>query len=177
MDARNFVDDRLRADRGSTDPVQYDFIYGDAFNDLSVPYHLTTREFNEKLERLLAPDGVYMINIIDIYREGLGRFLGSFVSTALETFPYVYVFSSDAEGPTPNRDTFVVACGRQPLDIFQLGRRQADFEYEGRLFAWSQAGIRGGEMDTVLARARGMILTDDFAPVDVLLAPVYLEHY
>ena len=177
MDARNFVDDRLRADRNSSDPVLYDFIYGDAFNDLSVPYHLTTREFNEKLARLLAPDGVYMINIIDIYREGLGRFLGSFVSTTLETFPYVYVFSSDSEGPTLDRDTFVVACGRQPLDIFRLGSRRADLEYEGRLFAWSQAGVRGGEMETVLARARGMILTDDFAPVDVLLAPIYLEHY
>jgi spermidine synthase len=177
MDARNFVDDRLRADQTSTDPVLYDFIYGDAFNDLSVPYHLTTLEFNEKLEAMLAPDGVYMINIIDIYREGLGRFLGSFVSTALETFPYVYVFSSDAEGPTLDRDTFVVACGRQPLDIFQLGRRRDDLEYEGRLFAWSQAGVRGGEMETVIARARGMILTDDFAPVDVLLAPIYLEHY
>ncbi len=177
MDARNFVDDRLRANRNSSDPVLYDFIYGDAFNDLSVPYHLTTMEFNEKLARLLAPDGVYMINIIDIYREGLGRFLGSFVSTTLETFPYVYVFSSDSEGPTLDRDTFVVACGRQPLDIFRLGSRRADLEYEGRLFAWSQAGVRGGEMETVLARARGMILTDDFAPVDVLLAPIYLEHY
>jgi len=179
MDARNFVDDQLRADRDSIDPVQYDFIYGDAFNDLSVPYHLTTREFNEKLEALLAPDGVYMINIIDIYREGLGRFLGSFVSTALETFPYVYVFSSNSDGPTLDRDTFVVACGRQPLDLFQLGKRRADLDYEGRLFAcfaWSQAGVRGGEMETVLARARGMILTDDFAPVDVLLAPIYLEH-
>ena len=177
MDARNFVEDRLRTNRATTDPVRYDFIYGDAFNDLSVPYHLTTREFNEKLETLLSADGVYMINVIDIYREGLGRFLGAFVSTALKTFPYVYVFSSDSLGPTPDRDTFVVACGRQPLDLFQLGNRRNDPEYEGRLFAWSQAGVRGGEMETVLARARGMILTDDFAPVDVLLAPLYQEHY
>jgi spermidine synthase len=177
MDARNFVDDRLRADANSTDPVRYDFIYGDAFNDLSVPYHLTTREFNEKLASMLAPDGVYMINIIDIYREGLGRFLGSFVTTALETFPYVYVFSSDAEGPTPDRDTFVVACGRQPLDLFQLGGRRDDLEYEGRLFAWSQDGVIGGQMRTVQRRAEGMVLTDDYAPVDVLLAPIYLEHY
>ena len=28
------------------DPKRYDFIYGDAFNDLSIPYHLTTVEFN-----------------------------------------------------------------------------------------------------------------------------------
>ena len=45
----------------------YDLIFGDAFNDFSVPWHLTTREFNEKLKRMLTPDGVYMINIIDVY--------------------------------------------------------------------------------------------------------------
>jgi hypothetical protein len=32
-------------------------------------------------------------------------------------------------------------------------------------------------MRTVLRRAEGMVLTDDYAPVDVLLAPIYLEHY
>ncbi len=32
-----------------------------------MPWHLTTREFNEKLKKMLTPDGVYMINIIDVY--------------------------------------------------------------------------------------------------------------
>src|SRR5947199_6234938 len=59
-DARQFVE----RNQGSK---QYDLIYGDAFNDFSVPWHLTTREFNEKLARMLAPGGVYMINIIDAY--------------------------------------------------------------------------------------------------------------
>ena len=46
---------------------QYDLIFGDAFNDFSVPWHLTTQQFNQKLATMLAPDGVYMINIIDAY--------------------------------------------------------------------------------------------------------------
>src|SRR5262249_50593 len=29
-----------------TDPQKYDVVFGDAFNDLSIPYHLTTVEFN-----------------------------------------------------------------------------------------------------------------------------------
>jgi MFS family permease len=70
-DARNVVDDRLQHnDRLVSDgkpPVLYDFVYGDAFNDFSVPWHLTTREFSEKIQRLLSPEGVYMINVIDIY--------------------------------------------------------------------------------------------------------------
>jgi len=82
MDARNYVEDLLRQNATAARPVLYDFIYGDAFNDFSVPYHLTTKEFNDGVNRLLKPGGVYLINIIDIYREGLGRFLGAYVATA-----------------------------------------------------------------------------------------------
>ncbi len=59
-DARQFVELHQ-------DTKKYDLIFGDAFNDFSVPWHLTTREFNEKLKKMLTPDGVYMINIIDVY--------------------------------------------------------------------------------------------------------------
>ncbi|MHB1561981.1 MAG: fused MFS/spermidine synthase, partial [Isosphaeraceae bacterium] len=59
-DARQFVE--LHQDH-----KKYDLIFGDAFNDFSVPWHLTTREFNEKIKKMLTPDGVYMINIIDVY--------------------------------------------------------------------------------------------------------------
>ena len=71
-DARNFVDDRVRANaaakaRGEK-PVLYDFVYGDAFNDFSVPWHLTTLEFTRKVAQLLDPhEGIYLVNLIDIY--------------------------------------------------------------------------------------------------------------
>jgi len=168
MDARNLVDDLLRD--GAAD--SYDFIFGDAFNDLSVPYHLTTLEFTAKLGELLKSDGVYMINIIDIYAAGLGRFLGSFVGTSMQSFAYVYVFSTSSDGPTDERDTFIVACSMQPLDIHDLGGRPGDDPFEGLLFAWVENGVLGGQMETVLERSGGLILTDDFAPVDNLLAPI-----
>ena len=59
-DARQFVELHQ-------DSKQYDLVFGDAFNDFSVPWHLTTREFNEKIKKMLSPNGVYMINIIDVY--------------------------------------------------------------------------------------------------------------
>ena len=59
-DARQFVE-------LNQDNKQYDLVFGDAFNDFSVPWHLTTREFNEKIKKMLTPNGVYMINIIDVY--------------------------------------------------------------------------------------------------------------
>jgi hypothetical protein len=71
-DARNFIDDRLRlnaeARKRGQPPVLYDFIYGDAFNDFSVPWHLTTLEFSEKIASLLhEQEGIYLVNLIDIY--------------------------------------------------------------------------------------------------------------
>ena len=60
-DARRFVT------RMPAEPT-YDLVFGDAFNDFSVPWHLTTVEFNDRLEGLLEPGGAYMINIIDVYR-------------------------------------------------------------------------------------------------------------
>ncbi len=59
-DARQFVE----RNQGTK---HYDMVFGDAFNDFSVPWHLTTREFNEKIARMLGDRGVYMINIIDAY--------------------------------------------------------------------------------------------------------------
>ena len=38
---------------------RFDLVFGDTFNDFEVPYHLTTREFNELLARHLKPDGLY----------------------------------------------------------------------------------------------------------------------
>jgi hypothetical protein len=71
-DARNVIDDALRHNEnlqanGDTS-IRYDFVYGDAFNDFSVPWHLTTLEFNEKVKSLLHPEsGVYLINVIDLW--------------------------------------------------------------------------------------------------------------
>ena len=70
-DARNFVDDRLRENQrlaaAGKPQVHYDFVYGDAFNDFSIPAHLTTREFLKKVHDLLNDNGVLLANIIDIY--------------------------------------------------------------------------------------------------------------
>ncbi len=38
--------------------LRFDVIYGDAFNDLSMPYHLTTVEFHQMLYDMLTDDGV-----------------------------------------------------------------------------------------------------------------------
>lgn len=164
MDARHRVKDLLRLKREGRDVPDLEFVYGDSINDYSVPYHLTTVEFNEELAELMAPDGVYMLNLIDIAEEG--RFLGSVVRTLRETFPHVSVFTTGNRRST--RDTFVVICAYQPIDFAPA--MAAIHEEHGFRF-------RGGLLpDEVLAEivdaAETTILTDSFAPVEFLLSAV-----
>ena len=176
---------------------KYDLIFGDAFNDFSVPWHLTTREFNDKLSNLMSDNGVYMINIIDVYEsdkvatekaerskkpvEGelkraqkLGGFLSSWVKTARETFPFVYVYGTESEPGEGERETFVVVVSKKDLDLKELGKRPTDPKFEkmtgvGQFQPEPFPALNMNELDK---RARGIILTDDYAPVENLLAPV-----
>ena len=161
LDARNHVDDLVqRKRRGEPVPV-FDVVYGDAFNHYAVPYHLATREFNLKLRELIGPNGVYMINIIDIYESGL--FLGAIVNTFRDTFPHVYAFSTIDNGPSKDvdrRDTFVVVGSMQPLAGGGL-----------------KPGIAGAALgpqhvEELRRKSHNVVLTDDYAPVEQMLEPV-----
>ena len=183
-DARNFVDDTVRrnraARRAGKDPMLYDYIYGDAFNDFSVPWHLTTLEFNQKLKEIMTPDGVYLINLIDIYPlpelkdgqrtfdKGLGRFLAAFINTANQVFGHTDVFSTDLHSLSKDRDTFVVACSTRHLDLDDLGRNG---EREFRGYRLSESEIKD-LLNLHPPTDWRNILTDDFAPVDNMLAEV-----
>jgi spermidine synthase/Tfp pilus assembly protein PilF len=161
LDARNYVDGLMDdLDRGKDVP-KYDFIYEDALNDYSVPFQLTTRQFNDKLLRILKDDGIYMIELIDVYDSGL--FAGSFINTLKESFPNVYVISEN-DVPTSARNTFVVVASRQKLDLADLKR---DYTNVGALWYLTDT-----EIEALRAKSGGLVLTDDFAPVEHLLAPV-----
>jgi spermidine synthase/MFS family permease len=199
-DARQFVERNQKV-------KQYDLVFGDAFNDFSVPWHLTTREFNEKLASMMAPDGVYMINIIDAYESDskaeekaerrikdkeitseaakkaehrdeqararrFGGFLGAWVRTAKLTFPYVYIFGTDEPPGSGLRETFVVVASKADLKLDDLGSREDDpqFFQSDRLF--EPRPFNEKDQKAVDLRARGIVLTDDYAPVENLLAPV-----
>ena len=124
---------------------------GDAFNDIAVPYHLTTKEFNELVADHLSPRGLYLVNVVD------GKdydFLRSFIKTLTKTFRNVGLMTVPGQPVQGERATFVVVAANRPLPRLQtivgLDRLQPFLD----------------EKDTVE-------LTDDHVPVDQLLAPVY----
>jgi spermidine synthase len=142
--------------------AKYDFFFGDAFSDLSVPFHLTTLEFTRRVADHLTDDGAYIINVIDDYR--IGRFLGSFVLTLKQVFPHVYVFTSTRGSIAGDRDTFVLAASRKPLDAYgwEIGH---DTDFAGAL-------LGPKEMASLAVKCGGRLLTDDNAPVENLLQDV-----
>lgn len=161
LDARNYVDQLLERERTGGEKKRYDFIYEDAINDYSVPFQLVTKEFNEKIARLLADDGVYMVNLIDMYQHA--QFLGAVVNTLTETFPYVHVITGSANLPTL-RDTFVVVAGKHEFDP-----KAMISEYNEHLKLWY---LDASEIEYLKEKSGGVILTDDYAPVENMLAPV-----
>jgi spermidine synthase len=154
-DARTFIE------RAPT--TQYDMIFGDAFNDYAVPYHLTTRGFNDRVRAWLAEDGLYVVNIID---GPYGRFLRAYVHTLQQSFDYVYpVFSREA-WQRSSRATIVIVASNRPLDegVLQATAPQL-----------AEQMLRSDETETLLAERPTITLTDRYAPVDSLLLPVFLD--
>jgi spermidine synthase len=156
-------DARLFLDEPPGEP--YDLILGDAFNDFSVPYHLTTREFNDRVRAWLADDGLYLVNMID---GGGGAFVRAYTQTLRQSFRYVYVAPTIHNWRGTPRNTFVLVASDAPLDLDAL---QAVDAGDGEPLL-AQHMLSFEEVDAILREDRAVILTDRYAPVDQLLAPV-----
>jgi spermidine synthase len=151
-----------------TDPKTYDLIYGDAFNDLSIPYHLTTVEFNRIVADRLKPDGIYLTNVIDRF-EG-GEFLKAQANALRAVFPHVYVFGRGEAFLPFDRNTYVVMASRQPLDREKLDAIASRDDPSSRTTLLPEPRLK-----EYLASGRALTLTDDFVPVDQLLANLFVE--
>jgi len=145
----------------------YDLILGDAFNDLSVPYHLTTREFAALVKGFLKPEGLYAVNVIDNYARG--SFLKAFAYTLSQVFSYVYIAADGDVWDWGGTSTYVIVATSQPLDMerfFAVQRAAGNnpsthFLPTERLAAYLQDNP--------------VLLTDDYAPVDNMIAPLFVE--
>src|SRR5919201_3774671 len=148
---------------------QFDLIIGDAFNDLSIPYHLTTLEFDQKLARLLKPDGFYLALVIDKLRGG--KFMPAYTSTVLRVWPAVQVLSDAEPWQSTAPSTYVVAA----RDAAVAPGRLATVHGQGANGSVVTHIMPGDLMHEWLDEAQAPILTDDYAPVDNLIAPVFAE--
>ena len=155
------------------DKEKYDFIFLDAFNDLSVPYHLTTLEFSLQLKKLLKPDGLLLVNVIDSFDKGL--FLPSYTQTLQDVFGkgkvhMLTLAPSDAFIGVANS---VVVASPQELDLEHFARFLKSAGSEEPV----SHVMPQDRLQRYLNERHSLLLTDDYVPVDNLIAPVFEELY
>jgi spermidine synthase len=206
MDGRQFVAEKV-------EPGTYDLVIQDAVNDLSVPSHLMTKEYNDAVKRALKPDGVYLLTVIDALDE-YGKLWKAAVHTLQETYPpeNVTLLSSDPR-PTHVRQVYVIYASDRPLDLTYLRSAARDQLHEAEVgtgaattAAAGAAAVGPGTPHALAAAAAApsvadraipfhtyevppaflkpyldappkIVLTDQFAPVDNLMADVFRFRY
>ena len=137
---------------------RYDVIIGDAFTDIAVPAHLVTKEFFELVKARLNPDGSYLMNVVDF--EHRLQALGAIVATLKQVFPVVEVWTIQRRPKDRERKVFVIVAGSAATP-------------EGSFVALSPDAAQYGAMadtwvEALIAR-HGLVLTDDYAPIDRLV--------
>jgi spermidine synthase len=146
-------DARLSLERAGGD---FDVVVGDAFGGLAVPWHLTTAEFLDEISQSLNESGFYVMNLID---HGQFDFLRAELATAEGVFDHIALVT------VPERfdvgGNFMLVASKQPIP-------GEDIVAEAAALDLDVAVLTGADLEAFIDGAAP--LTDDFAPVDQLLA-------
>ena len=155
-----------------TTDARYDIIWLDVFARHLIPFHLTTHEFFAEIRAHLNPDGVLAVNLSST-GNGPDRLRSYAVVETLRTvFPYIESFGVQGPWRTGSQKTqpenlifftgFPVARMRQP----EFAARVSELVAQRRLPV---------QLPELLATRRerewprGVVLTDDYAPFDILM--------
>lgn len=170
-DARNFL---------SKTEKDYDLIILDAFSKNYVPFHLLTLEYFQLLDKKLTPNGVIISNNIGSMNGNRSDIVRAVYKTISQVFPSVYVFPT--ENNSGNLQNIMLAATKTPTDYSKDELRQqasnnyyssnhnsstalADLDYLEHLY------------DAELETDDVPLLTDQFAPVEILINPITNEPY
>ena len=165
LDGRQFVQEQ--ASRG-----HYHLVVQDAVNDLSVPYHIMTKEYNDAVKRLLTPDGVYLLTVIDHFEDGL--LVRAAIQTMQQSFAHVYLLAANelwkpTEPTGVGRSVWVIYGSDQPFDREALAAA-VDRQKAGPA---KTLAMPADELRAYLDRKPAPVLTDAYAPVDNLISFVF----
>jgi spermidine synthase len=161
-DARQVVEQKQNGEK-------YDVVFGDAFNDLQIPYHLTTREFDQKIRNMLKDDGIYLALVIDKLRGG--QFIPAYVKTVSTVFPHVYILADGTPWNSSFANTYVVAASASPIHFERLKTVRGQGP-NGQVIT---NVMPQDQMEEWLRTTPAVQLTDEYAPTDNLVAPLFIE--
>jgi spermidine synthase len=156
---RLFLEDGRRFLEGDEGQARYDLIFLDAFGSEAPPFHLFTREAFEAMHRRLSPGGIVAINLVSAVDGDAGKAWRSAYRTLTAVFPQVraYMASEPVDGLA--NIVFFASDAAVPEKLPAKARpgirKNASYALEHPL------SVHGESAD---------LMTDDFAPLESLLA-------
>ncbi|HEY7128775.1 MAG TPA: fused MFS/spermidine synthase [Nitrospira sp.] len=147
----------------------YDLIWADAFARHLVPFHLTTEEFFSELRRHLMPAGVLVLNLASSGTGGDLRRAEAVVETMKQSFPVIDTYAVKGPWPSSSKAENLLFFAGRPIEqpeTQDLGEKIVALIDKQRL---------PPEAIALLATRRsqswrqGPVLTDDYAPYDLLM--------
>jgi spermidine synthase len=149
--------------------AMYDLIWADAFARHLVPFHLTTKEFFSELRRHLSPNGVLVVNLASSGAGGDLDRARAVVETMKRSFPVIETYAVKGPWPSGSKAENLLFFAGRPVEehgIPVFAEKIAALVEEQRL---------PSEAIALLATRRaqpwqpGTVLTDDYAPYDLLM--------
>ena len=128
-----------------------DFVVGDAFSGLTIPWQLMTTEWLHEVRRVLKPGGLYALNIIDLRPLALLR---AESATLLKVFKNLRLVTPAAGDGRPAGDNGILFASNGPLPPRRGAPVAKASVFDRRAIVRLVAGAKP--------------LTDDYAPVDQL---------
>jgi len=147
---------------GQLAPASLDVVVGDAYHDISIPYHLTTREYAALVKSRMAPGGLYVLNVLDAFPDP--RLVKAMVKTLRAEFRHVDVWV-DRLPNVAVRTTFVISATDRGELPELLRSEQGD--------VWLR--VTEPLEFTGTPYQRLPVLTDDFVPVESLISEFYFS--
>lgn len=145
---------------------KWDMIFGDAYNGVhAIPPHLATREFFQLVSERLTPQGVYLMNIISAVQGPKASLLGGMLSTLREVFPHVEVFA--VQGPRQMVQNVIIMASHENRIEGITSRRHTTGSTAAR--------IASTHVPARQAPSSGVIFSDDYNPVDSIIARALLK--
>jgi len=165
---RMYVND-ARAFFRTTD-ARYDVIWLDVFARHLIPFHLTTQEFFAEVRSHLNPDGVLAVNLSSSGDGPARQRANAVVATLRTVFPLIESFGVKGpwQTPQPDAENLIFFAGAPVTMIRQP-------EFTARVAELVAQRRMPSEVPGLLATRRdrdwpqGVILTDDYAPFDLLM--------
>jgi spermidine synthase len=152
---------------------KYDVIILDAYFAEGIPFHLATREFLELVRDHLNPGGIVVSNIIGAISGSNSRLYRALHKTYGAVFPGLYPFPvafSIGHDPSETRTIILIATGRAGVSAGEILAAAKRLRAEHRV-TLPLDKYAGDFYDRPIDTGDVPVLTDDYAPVDIL--PVY----